>query len=150
VLHDDWSTTGCEAHTNFAKESACLRVINIPNEVVTIHRSQEVLKILSLYTQISFTINCFIKRNRYNNPSCTYITPDSQLSLDGAGLHGLDEDSVNSSSNYFEYLCIPASETTLHQKRVSTADRSHLRQQTVDTNGKNEPCYLDHAAARRG
>jgi hypothetical protein len=40
--------------------------------------------------------------------------------LDGAGLCELDVDSVNSSINYFAYLCIPASETTLHQKRISS------------------------------
>jgi hypothetical protein len=49
-----------------------------------------------------------------------------QLSLDGARLHGLDVDSVNSSSDYFVYLCIPASETMLHQKRMPIVDRSHL------------------------
>jgi hypothetical protein len=37
----------CEAHTNFADESACLKADNVRNEVVTIHRSQVVLKILS-------------------------------------------------------------------------------------------------------
>jgi hypothetical protein len=42
----------CEAHTNFANESACLTADNVQNEVITIHRSQEVLKLLSLYTQI--------------------------------------------------------------------------------------------------
>jgi hypothetical protein len=42
--------------------------------------------------------------------------------LDGAGLRGLDVDSPNSSSDYFAYLCIPANETTLHQKRMSIAD----------------------------
>jgi hypothetical protein len=36
----------CEAHTNFANESAFLVADNICNEVVTIHRSQEVLKML--------------------------------------------------------------------------------------------------------
>jgi hypothetical protein len=40
-----------------------------------------------------------------------------QLSLDGAGLRGVDADSVNYSSDYFAYLCIPASESTLHQKK---------------------------------
>jgi hypothetical protein len=40
----------CEAHTNFADESACLTADNVRNEVATIHRSQEVLKVLSLYT----------------------------------------------------------------------------------------------------
>jgi hypothetical protein len=49
-----------------------------------------------------------------------------QLSLDGAGLHGLDVDSVNSSSDYFAYLYIPASETMLHQRRMSIADRSYF------------------------
>jgi hypothetical protein len=39
-----------EWHTNSADESACLIVDNIQNKVVTIHRSQEVLKMLSLYT----------------------------------------------------------------------------------------------------
>jgi hypothetical protein len=37
----------------------------------------------------------------------------TQFSLDGAGLHGLDVDSVNSSSDYFANLCIPGSDTTL-------------------------------------
>jgi hypothetical protein len=48
-------------------------------------------------------------------------------SLDGAGLHGLDVDSSNFNSAYFAHLCIPASETTLHQKKMSIADRFHLR-----------------------
>jgi hypothetical protein len=45
-----------------------------------------------------------------------------QLSLHGLGLYGLDMDSMNSSSNYFVHLCIPASGTTLHQKRMSIVD----------------------------
>jgi hypothetical protein len=36
-----------EAHTNFADESTCLMADNFRNEIVTIHRSQEVLKMLS-------------------------------------------------------------------------------------------------------
>jgi hypothetical protein len=56
-----------------------------------------------------------------------------QLSLIGAVLRGLDLDIVNSSSDYFAYLCIPASETTLHQKRMSIVHGSHLRQQIVET-----------------
>jgi hypothetical protein len=49
VLHGDLSTTGCKAHTNFADESACLAMDNVRNEVVTIHKSQEELKMLALY-----------------------------------------------------------------------------------------------------
>jgi hypothetical protein len=45
-----------------------------------------------------------------------------QLSLDGAGLRGLHVDSVNSSSDCFTYLSIPASEITRHQDRMSIAD----------------------------
>jgi hypothetical protein len=56
-----------------------------------------------------------------------------QLSLHRAGLHGLNVDSLNSSSDYFAYLFIPSSETTLHQKRMSIADQSHLQQHTVET-----------------
>jgi hypothetical protein len=48
-------------------------------------------------------------------------------------------DSVNSSSD-FSYWCIPASGTTLHQKRMPSTHRSHFRQQTAETNCKNEPC----------
>jgi hypothetical protein len=62
-----------------------------------------------------------------------------QLSMDGAGLRGFHVDSVNSGNDYFAYLCIPANETTLHQKRMSIADRAHLRRQTVETNCKSEP-----------
>jgi hypothetical protein len=49
LLHGDQCTTGCTAYMNFADESACLTPNNVRNEVVTIHRSQEVLKMLSLY-----------------------------------------------------------------------------------------------------
>jgi hypothetical protein len=47
---------------------------------------------------------------------------------------------VNSSRDYFVYLCIPANETTLHQKRMSIVDWSHLWRQMVETKCKNEPC----------
>jgi hypothetical protein len=39
---------GCEAHTNFAGKSICLLADNIRTEEITIHRSQEVLKMLDL------------------------------------------------------------------------------------------------------
>jgi hypothetical protein len=121
ALLGNWCTTGCEAHMNFACESACLKADNVWNEVVTIHRTQEELKMLSLYMHIFSAINCFIKKHRYNNPSFLHLqSTRHQLPLDGAGLHGLVVDSVNSSSNYFAYLCFPASETTLHHKRMST------------------------------
>jgi hypothetical protein len=42
--------TDCKAHTNFANELSCLMASNIYNEVVSIHRSQEVLKRPFLYT----------------------------------------------------------------------------------------------------
>jgi hypothetical protein len=40
-----------EAHTNFADESLCLSADNIRHEVVTLHRSQKVFKMLSFYRQ---------------------------------------------------------------------------------------------------
>jgi chitinase len=42
--------------------------------------------------------------------------------MDEAGLDGLDVDLVNSSSDYFATSCIPSSETTLHQKKMSIAN----------------------------
>jgi hypothetical protein len=69
--------------------------------------------------------------------------------VDGAELGGLDVDSMSSSIDYFAYLCIAASETTLHEKRMLIADRSHLRRRTVETSCKNELCWLDRAAAER-
>ncbi|XP_023719536.1 uncharacterized protein LOC111871038, partial [Cryptotermes secundus] len=39
-----------------------------------------------------------------------------QLSFNGAIPHGLDVDSVNSSSNNFSYVCVTTSETMLRQK----------------------------------
>jgi hypothetical protein len=91
------------------------------------------------YPYISFTINCFVKKQvQQSFLHLKHTTP--QLSLDGAGLHGLYVDSMNSNSDYVAYLYIPASETTLHQKRMSTADRSQLQRQTVETNCKSEPC----------
>jgi hypothetical protein len=50
-LHGDWCTVSCEVHTNFADESIRLLADDVRNEVVTIHRSQEVLKMLSSYMQ---------------------------------------------------------------------------------------------------
>jgi hypothetical protein len=50
ALHGYRCIIGREVHMNFADESACLTADNVRNEVVTIHRSQVVLKMLSLYT----------------------------------------------------------------------------------------------------
>jgi hypothetical protein len=63
-----------------------------------------------------------------------------QFSLDGAGTYGLDVVSANYNCDYFEYLCIPASGIMLYHKRMSSADRSHIRRQAVETGCKNEPC----------
>jgi hypothetical protein len=47
AFHGDRCAACCEASANFADESACLTGDNVSNEVVKIHRSQEVLKMLS-------------------------------------------------------------------------------------------------------
>jgi hypothetical protein len=78
ALHGDRCTAGCEAHTNSADILICLLTDNVRNEVVTIHRSQEVVKMLSLYT---------VKKHRYKNPSCTYSTPDTNF-------HWMEQDFV--------------------------------------------------------
>jgi hypothetical protein len=49
AIHGSRCTAGCEAHTYFADESACLTADDVRNEAVTIHRTQ-VLKMLPLYT----------------------------------------------------------------------------------------------------
>jgi hypothetical protein len=61
ALHGSQCTAGCEVYTNIANELACLTGDNVWNEVVTIYRSQEVLKMLCLYMQIFLAINCFVK-----------------------------------------------------------------------------------------
>jgi hypothetical protein len=66
-----------EVHTNFANESECLMADSVRNDVVTIHRSHEVSK-MSVYSQIPFAINCFVKKH-YNKPSCAYITLDTKF-----------------------------------------------------------------------
>jgi hypothetical protein len=81
-----------------------------------------------------------LKKTHVQQPFLHLQHTRHQLSLERTGLRGLDVHSVNSSSDNFVYLCIPASETTLHQKRMSNADRSHLRRQNVETDRKNEPC----------
>jgi hypothetical protein len=50
TLHSNQCTTGCKVNTDFATESASLMADNFLDEVVTVHRSQEVLKMLSHYT----------------------------------------------------------------------------------------------------
>jgi hypothetical protein len=64
ALHVDRDVACREANTNFADESACLTADNVRNIVVTIHGSQEVLKMLSLYTQISFAIFSLRRSNK--------------------------------------------------------------------------------------
>jgi hypothetical protein len=46
----DQCTAGCETHANFADESVCLLADNVGDEVLTVHRLQVVLRMLSLYT----------------------------------------------------------------------------------------------------
>jgi hypothetical protein len=104
ALHGDKCTAGCEAHRNFANESICLLADAVQNEVAAIHRSQEVLKILSLYTYTYFAINCFVKKTRVQQFFLRSRHTRHQLSLDGARLCELDVDSVKSSSDYFAYL----------------------------------------------
>jgi hypothetical protein len=47
ALHGGRCSACREAYTNFPDESACLTADNVRNEVVTIHRSHEVLKMVS-------------------------------------------------------------------------------------------------------
>jgi hypothetical protein len=61
-VHGDRCTAGYEAHRNFADETIYLLANTIRNEVVTIHRSQEALKMLSVYTWISFSIKRSVKK----------------------------------------------------------------------------------------
>jgi hypothetical protein len=61
----------------------------------------------------------------------------SQIWLPEGQASGVDVESMNSNSYYFAYLYIPASETMPHQKRMSIADQSCLRRQTVEINCKN-------------
>jgi hypothetical protein len=107
---------------------------------ITIHRSQGVLKMLSLYTLDYVSLfNCFVKKTQIQESPLHLRHTRHQLSLDEAGLHGSVVESVNSIV-IFCVLMYPASETKLHQKRISTADQSHLRWQTVETKCKIEPC----------
>jgi hypothetical protein len=74
-------------HINF-DESACLMANNVWNEVVTIHTSQEAVKMLFLYTRTSFAINCFVKNTgatillaptAHQTPTFTGLTGTSQV-----------------------------------------------------------------------
>jgi hypothetical protein len=84
---------------NFADESTCLTADNAWNEVVTIHRSQEVLKMLSLYTWMLSTV--VLLKNRGATILLALKPTRQKLSVDGAGLHGTDVDSLNPSKSYF-------------------------------------------------
>jgi hypothetical protein len=48
----DRCTAGREAHANLADESGCLMADNVWNEVVTVHKSQEVFKMSCLHLEI--------------------------------------------------------------------------------------------------
>jgi hypothetical protein len=91
---------------------------NAWNEVITIQRSQEMLKIenaVPLYVDIFLQLIVSLK-NRGTTTLLALMHTRHQLSLDGAGFRGLEMDSVDFSSDYFVSMCIPASETTLHRK----------------------------------
>jgi hypothetical protein len=76
----------------FADESASLPADNVRNEVVTIQRSQEVLKMLPLYAWISFVIVSL--KTRAQRSSLQLQHTRRQLSLDGTGLRGLETNSL--------------------------------------------------------
>jgi hypothetical protein len=59
-----------------------------------------------------------LKRHRSNSAPLRLQHNLHQLSLDGAGLRGLDVNPVNSGRDYFAHICIPAIETTLYYKRI--------------------------------
>jgi hypothetical protein len=59
AFHGDLCAACRETRANFVGESACLTAHNVRNEVVTIHRSQEVLKMLSPL-HVFFAVNCFV------------------------------------------------------------------------------------------
>jgi hypothetical protein len=67
---------------------------------------------------VSFAVNYFFKKAQVPQSILHLQHTRHQLSLDGAGLCWLDVDPVNSCIDYFAYLCTPASETVLHQKRM--------------------------------
>jgi hypothetical protein len=131
--------TATGAPTRLTDESVCLAADNVRNDVVTVHRSQEVLRMLPLYTRYPSQLIVSLN-NTDTTIRLALAAHQTQTFPERSGLRGLDVDCVNSSSDYFAYLCIPASETTRHQKRMSIADRSHLRRQSIETSCKNEPC----------
>jgi hypothetical protein len=89
ALHGNQCTAGCEKDTNFADESVYLLAANFRNEVVTIHRSQEVLQMLYLYMQLLlppaeevliYNLKLFC-RNICNFPKNIFFTQTSLNSL---------------------------------------------------------------------
>jgi hypothetical protein len=77
-------------------------IFGIKGSLTFVHRSQEVLKTLSLYTYISFAINCFIKR--HVQQSFLHFT-GHQLLLDGfsncVAILALDFDTPDSWARHF-------------------------------------------------
>jgi hypothetical protein len=63
-----------------------------------------------------------------------------QIWMGGAGSHGLDMDCINSSSDYYVSLCMPARGTTHHQKIMSNAEQSHFWWQTAEMNPASCSC----------
>jgi hypothetical protein len=81
ALHGGQRATCCEAHTNFANESACLMADNVPNVTVIIHRSQAVLKMLSSL-HVDILHNCFVKKTHVQQSFLHLQHTRHQLSLD--------------------------------------------------------------------
>jgi hypothetical protein len=76
---------------------------NVPNEVVKIHRSRKALKILALYTLIFFV------KNTGTTVLIAFTEQDTAASTGRSGTSWIRCGSVNSSCDYFAYLCISAS-----------------------------------------
>jgi hypothetical protein len=83
-----------EEHTNFTDESACLTADIVGNEVVTIHRSQNVFKMLSLYmSQLIVSL-----KDTGTTILLALMIHRIPIFTGWSGLRGLDVDSVNCST----------------------------------------------------
>lgn len=81
VFHCNRCATYCKAHVRFADESEWLTGDNVWNEIVNSSHitGRFANAVLATCTCIYFSQLIVSLNHRYNNPSCTYSTPDTNF-----------------------------------------------------------------------
>jgi hypothetical protein len=129
AFHGDRCTTCSVVYANFADGSECLTGDNVSNEAVTIHRLQEVLKMLP-FLHVDIFRNCFFKKTQAQQSFLHLYDIRHQLSLDGfsncVSVHALDFDTPVSWARRFSDFRGECSSWAPRSSNISSASARRL------------------------